>query len=284
MINYNSELEKEKIMQQGEPYLKSIKLKLVQYLFTPEILRRKDVSPATFSKITGVSVMQYYRYFKRIHMDAKDGFRTDLSEEEIADKLGKMMSYDELTSLYEWAKKQRFDKRKELDKRPYHLTKSRQKRQNEVNPEQQQGKNAKLIANMGVSEIEETPLAKTAIEAKTPQTTAEKLTAYLKNGDTTKSEAVELIKSLLGIVKPTKESTTAMLKITNEDKSFNRYQWAMEQYLRLKSKMIQRDFIKAFKDNTMNFGSDNPEQKILDAFRTNKSQFNLERLEEVCGD
>lgn len=270
-------------MQQGEPYLKSIKLKLVKYLFTPEILSRKDVSPAEFSKVTGVSVMQYYRYFKRIHMNARDGFRTDLSEEEIADRLGKMMSYDELTSLYEWAKKQRFDKRKEVEKRPYRLTKTRE-RQPKSSAEQRQGRNAKLLQNMGVAEIEETPVAKTAEEVQIPHTTAEKLTAFLRDGDTTKSEAKELIESLLGLSKPTKESTAAMLQVATEDKSFNRYQWAMEQYLRSKSKGLQKEIIRGFKDDTADFGADNREQKILDLYRSSKSQFDLEKLEKISGE
>lgn len=267
-------------MQQGESYLKSIKLKLVKYLFTPEILSRKDVSPAEFSKITGVSVMAYYRYFKRIHMDVKDGFRTDLSEEEIADQLGKMMSYDELTSLYEWAKKQRFDKRKEVKKRPYRLTKSR-KKQPKVNPEQQQGKNAKLLEKMGISQIEDTPIATTAVESKAPQTTEEKLVVFINNVDTTLDEQMELIKALLGINGTTKESTTAMFTIAVGDKKFNHYQWAMEQYLLRKSRAIRRDFLTGFTDESANFGKDNPEQKILDVYRKNKSKFDLDKLKQL---
>lgn len=267
-------------MKQGEPYLKSIKLKLVNYLFTPEILRRKDVSPAEFSKITGISVMQYYRYFKRIHMDAKDGFRTDLSKEEIADQLGKMMSYDELTSLYEWAKKQRFDKRKEAEKRPYHLTKSRKKHP-KVNAEQQQGKNAKLLQKMGISQIGDTPVAATAVDSKTPQITEEKLTAFVDNTDTTIDEQMELIKALLGISNTTKESTTVMFTLAIGDKDFNHYQWAMEQYLLRKSQVIRKDFLIGFSDDSSDFGKDNPEQAVLDFYRENKDKFDLAKLKQI---
>ena len=98
-------------MQRGEPYLESVKIKLVQYLFNPTVLSRKDVSPAEFSRLTGVNVMRYYRYFKRLHMEATKGFQTDLSEKEVADLLGEMMSYNELTMLYEWARKMRVDKK-----------------------------------------------------------------------------------------------------------------------------------------------------------------------------
>ena len=186
--------------------------------------------------------MRYYRYFKRLHMEATKGFQTDLSEKEVADLLGEMMSYNELTMLYEWARKMRFDKKKEADKRTYRLTKPRKKKKSGMSKEERQARNAKLLAGLNKR------------HSRLDMSTEDKLNAFVNNQDTTKKEVLELCLALMGIEETTLESTTTMVTMALGASDFNYYQWAMEQYLQIKSELIRHDLIKGFQDSDANFG------------------------------
>ncbi len=272
-------------MKKSESAFDTMRRKMVDYLFNPKVLSRSDVSPTIMSRITGNPPLRYYRYFEKLHMDVKNGYKTDLSKKQIAQKLGDIMSLNEFASLYEWARQRRFDKRVTDPKRPYHSKKSQKKKVEQAEKElQAKAKNAKLIQSMGIPQIVEAPNAGSANLYKKPQTTAEILESFIKNSDTTSKESMELIKALLGIGKTTNESTGTMFLLAMQDKKFSREQWALEHYLMRKSKMIRNDLIQGFINDSTNFGEDNKEQLILDTYRKNKDKFDLAKLKRIGDD
>lgn len=266
-----------------ETYLQKVKRGLQEKLFNSEILSRPDVTGVELARIAGTSQAQLYRWFKKFGFETQNHFANKKEPSEIQDIIWQTLTCDQAERLYTWAKGKRFAKRKVPAKRAYHLTdegrrgRAESRKRTKEDQKKDIAKNKQLIANMGIPSISAIPDYN---HDAAQQSISDKLHDFITTNESTDAQVDNLINHILLAEPAQTEAVGAMAKMLRQHPEFNAQQWAFEEMCKRSGETTVKAFLHSLNGVVPNVDQADTVNKLTEAYRSNQSKINLDRVSE----